>query len=124
MENKCPCIFHEGHDCFGCYLRAISKAVSTIATLITSGDLDTELTVTSLKELSEIEQSAADFISELDPEPINTDRIAESKKSFIESNELVIAYLEKIQSQGLNFDEFVTALKLENDTLKEEIDFL
>ena len=123
MDNKCPCEFHEGYTCFGCYLKAISRAVSTIAALIASGDLDVELTVTSLKELSEIEQSAADFINELEPETV-TDEIAESKKSFIESNELVIAYLEKIQSQGYNFAEFVTALKLENQTLKEEIDFL
>lgn len=94
MDNKCPCEFHEGYTCFGCYLKAISKAVSTIAALITSGNLDTELTVTSLKELSEIEQSAADFISELEPETV-TDEIAESKRSFIASNELVIAYLEK-----------------------------
>ena len=123
MDNKCPCEFHEGYTCFGCYLKAISKAVSTIAALIASGDLDVELTVTSLKELSEIEQSAADFINELEPETV-TDEIAESKRSFIASNELVIAYLEKIQSQGLNFSEFSTALKLENATLKEEIDFL
>jgi hypothetical protein len=123
MENKCPCEFHEGYTCFGCYLKAISRAVSTIAALIASGDLDIELTVTSLKELSEIEQSAADFINELESENI-TNEIAESKKSFIASNELVIAYLEKIQSQGLNFDEFSTALKLENQTLKEEIHFL
>ena len=123
MDNKCPCEFHEGYSCFGCYLKAISKAVSTIAALIASGDLDVELTVTSLKELSEIEQSAADFIDELKSEAI-ANEIAESKKSFIESNELVIAYLEKIQSQGLNFDEFATALKLENATLKEELHFL
>lgn len=123
MDNKCPCSFHEGYSCFGCYLKAISRAVSTIAALIASGDLDVELTVTSLKELSEIEQSAADFTNELKSETV-TDEIAESKKSFIESNELVIAYLEKIQSQGYNFDEFATTLKLENSTLKEEIDFL
>ena len=123
MENKCPCSFHEGYTCFGCYLKAISRAVSTIAAMIASGDLDAELTVTSLKELSEIEQSAADFINELEGETI-TDEIVESKKSFITSNELVIDYLEKIQSQGLNFDEFTTALKLENQTLKEEIHFL
>ena len=123
MDNKCPCSFHEGYSCFSCYLKAISKAVSTIVALIASGDLDTELTVTSLKELSEIEQSAADFIDELKSET-DTDEIAESKRSFITSNELVIAYLEKIQSQGLNFNEFVTALKLENATLKEELHFL
>ena len=123
MENKCPCSFHEGYTCFGCYLKAISRAVSTIAAMIASGDLEAELTVTSLKELSEIEQSAADFINELEGETI-TDEIVESKKSFITSNELVIDYLEKIQSQGLNFDEFTTALKLENQTLKEEIHFL
>ena len=123
MDNKCPCEFHEGYTCFSCYLKAISRAVSTIAALIASGDLDVELTVTSLKELSEIEQSAADFINELEPETV-TDEIAESKRSFIASNELVIAYLEKIQSQGLNFSEFSTALKLENETLKEEVHFL
>ncbi|MBR7083744.1 MAG: hypothetical protein IKI37_00955 [Oscillospiraceae bacterium] len=123
MDNKCPCEFYEGCTCFGCYLKAISRAVSTIAALIASGDLDVELTVTSLKELSEIEQSAADFIDELKSEAI-ANEIAESKKSFIESNELVIAYLEKIQSQGYNFAEFATALKLENETLKEEIHFL
>ena len=55
---------------------------------------------TALKELSEIEQSTADFIDSIGAE---SDSIAESKKSFIKSNELVIRYLEKIQlTDGYN----------------------
>ena len=108
-------------DCFNSYLGTISKAVSLLAEMIASIEPCSELIVTALKELSEIEQSTADFIDSFE---IKSESVAESKKSFIESNELVIAYLEKVQSQSYNFDEFNTALKLENETLKEEIHFL
>ena len=106
---------------FDSYLATISKAVCLLAEMIVSINPCSELLVTALKELSEIEQSTADFTDEFE---IKSNGVAESKKSFIESNELVIAYLEKIQSQGYNFEEFATALKLENQTLKEEIHFL
>ena len=108
-------------DCFNGYLGTISKAVGLLAEIITSIEPHSELIVTALKEFSEIEQSTADFIDNMD---IKSDCIAENKHSFIQANELVIRYLEKIQLQGYNFDEFITALKLECETLKEELRFL
>lgn len=108
-------------DCFNGYLKTISKAVGLLAEMITSIEPCSELVVTALKELSEIEQSTADFIDSIG---VESDFITESKQNFIQANELVIRYLEKIQPQGYNFTEFVTALKLENETLREELRFL
>ena len=43
--------------------------------------------------------------------------------SLLESNEAVIAHLEKFQLHGYHFEELIHTMKLENETLSEEIHF-
>ncbi|MBR0485697.1 MAG: hypothetical protein IJJ69_13145 [Oscillospiraceae bacterium] len=49
--------------------------------------------------------------------------VKECRSSFRKSNRVVIAHLEKFQRHGYHFEELIHALKLENQTLSEEIYF-
>ncbi|MCM1530522.1 MAG: hypothetical protein NC093_11080 [Alistipes sp.] len=70
--------------------------------------------------LLELEQSTADFITELN---VSAEGAKVCREGFIHANKTTVKHLEKLQLQGLNFDELITALKLENDTLKKELTF-
>lgn len=87
--------------------------------LIGKPDMLHKVVVTML----ELEQSTADLINDLELDSIAPDDVKTSKQRFASSNERTVVHLEKIQSQGYNFDELVTALKLENETLRKEINF-
>lgn len=49
--------------------------------------------------------------------------VKECRSSFLESNRAVIAHLEKFQLHGYHFENLIHALKLEDETLSEEIHF-
>lgn len=107
------------------YLSGTAWAVDSLSEISCSNDLigqpDTlhKVVVTML----ELEQSTADLINDLELDSIAPDDVKTSKQRFISSNERTVIHLEKIQSQGYNFSELITALKLENETLRKEIDF-
>ncbi len=86
------------------------------------GNVESQYKITV--ELLELEQATSEFITgmELDAELPDTVRI--SKQKFMNINERLIKYLEKIQLQGYHFDHVISTLKLENSTLKEETHFL
>ena len=77
-----------------------------------------------IRTLIQLEQDTAVFIigMELDAELPNAVKI--SKQKFANINSRLIKHLEKIQLQGYHFDELIHTLKLENETLKRECDFL
>lgn len=108
------------------YLRNVTTTVSSLAGLAMSDELkdnfDAQYKV--IRMAVEWEQTTAEFITvmELDAELPNAVRI--SKQKFANINERLIKHLEKIQLQGYRFDELINTLKLENTTLKEEINFL
>ena len=108
------------------YLNSVVSAVNSLAGMVMSDKLQSnvEAQYKITVELFELEQATSEFITgmELDAELPNAIRI--SKQKFININERLIKHLEKIQSQGYHFDYVITTLKLENDTLKEEIHFL
>lgn len=101
------------------YLTKISEAVYSLS-CITGCGLKPEAVRKVTVTLLELEQSTADFIVELS---ISADEAETCRKTFIRANEITVNYLEKIQSQGLNFEDVITALKLECETLNKEIDF-
>lgn len=102
------------------YMTKISTAVLALGNM--SGcDLDTERMRKVLISMLELEQSTADFITVM---KINAAGSKICKESFIHANNTEICHLQKIQSHGNDFNEYITALKLENDTLKEELDSL
>ncbi len=86
------------------------------------GNIETQYKITV--ELIELEQATSEFIigMELDAELPNAVRI--NKQKFMNINEHLIKHLEKIQLQGYHFDNVITTLKLENETLEKETHFL
>lgn len=74
--------------------------------------------------LIELEQATADFVAETELDSELPQVVLISKRKFIGINKRLIKYLEKIQLQGYHFEDVITTLKLENDTLKEEVNFL
>lgn len=101
------------------YLTKISEAVLSLSSMTGCGlkpEAVRKITVTLL----ELEQSTADFINELN---ISADDAKTCRETFIRANEIAVNYLEKIQLQGFNFEDVITALKLEIETLKKELTF-
>ena len=109
------------------YLKSVSATVNALSGMICSNELksNTETQYKIAIVMIELEKATADFIADTELNSIASQSVAISKKRFISSNERVIKHLEeKIQFQGYHFDELITALKLENTTLKKEINFL
>ena len=108
------------------YLKSVSATVNALSGMICSDELkgNAEAQYKISIAMIELEQATADFIIGTELESVASQSVAVSKRRFISSNERVIAHLEKIQLQGYNFDELLTALKLENATLKEEVNFI
>lgn len=99
------------------YLTRISTAVLALSNM-TGCVPEPEKIRKVLITMLELEQSTADFISEMG---FSVAGVKVCKNSFIHANKTAIRHLQKIQSQGSDFEEYITALKLECDTLKEEI---
>ena len=109
------------------YLKSISTTVNALSGMVCSDELkdSTEIQYKTALTMIELEKATADFIADTELDSIASQSVTISKKRFISSNERVIKCLEeKIQLQGCHFEELITTLKLENDTLKKEIEFL
>lgn len=108
------------------YLNSAVSTVNSLAGMVMSDELrnNVDAQCRIIRMAMEWEQTTADFITvmELDAELPNAVRI--SKQKFVNINERLIKHAEKIQLQGYRFDELITTLKLENETLKEECNFL
>ena len=108
------------------YLNSVATTVNSLAGLAMSDELrdNVDAQYRIIRMAMEWEQTTAEFITvmELDAELPNAVRI--SKRKFVNINERLIKHSEKIQLQGYHFDELISTLKLENDTLKEESNFL
>lgn len=101
------------------YLTKISTAVLSLGNM-TGCDLKPEAIRKIVITMQELEQSTADFITDMD---ISAAGAKVCRETFIHANKTAIRHLEKIQLQGYYFEELITALKLENDTLKKELTF-
>ncbi|MDE5855140.1 MAG: hypothetical protein K2H19_08795 [Ruminococcus sp.] len=108
------------------YLNSVTSTVNSLCGMVLSDELQNniEAQYKIAITLIELEQATADFIDgmELNIELLNA--VSISKRKFININERLVKHLEKIQLQGYNFSELITALKLENDTLNKEISFI
>lgn len=107
----------------GAYLNSVTATVNSLAGMVLSDELreNVETQYKIAVELLELEQAVSELIlgMELDAELPNAVKI--SKRKFISINERLIKHLEeKIQLQGYHFEELISTLKLENDTLREE----
>ena len=101
------------------YLTKISVAALSLSNMI-GCDLKPEAVHKITITLLELEQSTADFITDMN---VSAAGAKVCRETFIHANKTAIKHLEKIQLQGYNFDELITALKLECETLKKELTF-
>lgn len=101
------------------YLTKISTAVLSLSNM-TGCDLKSEAVRKIVITMQELEQSTADFITDMN---ISAAGAKVCRETFIHANKTAIRHLEKIQLQGWNFSELITALKLENETLIKELTF-
>ena len=101
------------------YLTKISTAVLSLSNMI-GCDLKPEAVRKVMITLLELEQSTADFIADMN---VSAAGAKVCREGFIHANKTAIAHLEKLQLQGLNFEELITALKLECEALRKELDF-
>lgn len=108
------------------YLNSVATTVNSLANIAMSSELkdSVDAQYKIIRMAMEWEQTTAEFITvmELDAELPQSVKI--SKQKFVNINERLIKHLEKIQLQGYNMEQIITTLKLENNTLKEECNFL
>ncbi|MDE5937360.1 MAG: hypothetical protein K2G83_08155 [Ruminococcus sp.] len=109
----------------GAYLNSVTSTVNSLYGMILSDELkgNVEAQYKIAITINGLEQATSEFITgmELDAELPNA--VVINKRKFVKINERLITHLEKIQLQGYHFDELISTLKLENNTLKEEINF-
>lgn len=102
------------------YLTKISTAVLSLSNM-TGCDLKPEAVRKIVITMQELEQSTADFITDMN---ISAAGAKVCRETFIHANKTTIRHLEKIQLQGdYRFDELLASLKLEIDTLRKELSF-
>ncbi|MDE6780835.1 MAG: hypothetical protein K2J40_05175 [Ruminococcus sp.] len=108
------------------YLNSVVSTVNSLAGIAMSDELrdNIETQYNTVRTLIELEQSTSEFISGIGLDSEIPQAVSISKRKFTNINERLIKHLEKIQLQGYHFDELITTLKLENETLKEESNFL
>lgn len=101
------------------YLTKISTAVLSLSNM-TGCDLKPEAVRKIVITMQELEQSTADFITDMN---ISAAGAKVCRETFIHANKTAIRHLEKIQLQGYHFDELISSLKLEIETLIKELTF-
>lgn len=108
------------------YLRSIVSTVNSLAGMAMSDELceNIDAQYKIIRTLTELEQSTSEFISGVGLDSEIPQFVKISKRKFVSINERLIKHLEKIQLQGYHFEPMITTLKLENNTLKEEILYL
>lgn len=102
------------------YLTKISTAVLSLSNMIGYDDMTPEAVHKIVITMRSLEDSTADFITDMN---VSAESAKVCRETFIHANKTAIRHLEKIQLQGYNFDELITALKLEIDTLIKELTF-
>lgn len=106
------------------YLKSVTATVNSLCGMAMSDGVNIEMQYKIAVTLIELEQAIADFINSTGLDSELPQAVSISKRKFIGINERLIAHAEKIQSQsGTNFEKVITALKLESETLREEIRF-
>lgn len=104
------------------YLNSVTSTVNSLCGMVMSDELrnnvETQYKITVT--LIELEQAIADFITDMELDAELSQAVSISKHKFININERLIKHLEKIQLQGWRFEELITTLKLECETLREE----
>ncbi len=108
------------------YLNSIVSTVNSLCGIAMSDELkdNSEAQYKVIRTLIELEQDTSEFIIDMELDAELPQSVAISKRKFMNINERLIKHLEKIQLQGYHFENVISTLKLENETLEKEIHFL
>ncbi|MDE6091921.1 MAG: hypothetical protein K2G14_02355 [Ruminococcus sp.] len=108
------------------YLNSVVSMVNSLAGIAMCDKLcdNVDVQYRTIRTLVEYEQSVSEFISGIGLDRELPQAVSTCKRKFVNINERLIKHLEKIQLQGYNFSELIHTLKLENNTLGEEINSL
>ncbi len=109
-------------DIIRLYLDGIKKSAEMFSELICNSDKAGMIATLSVTLLNN-EKQAENDIDEVEMTFYAPELVKECRSSVLESNRAVIAHLEKFQLHGYHFEDLIHALKLENQTLSEEIHF-
>ena len=104
------------------YLNSTAGAVKILSGFISSSS-DADFIMKAVVLLMNTEEQAENNIESLEVTYYAPELVKECRSSFLESNRAVITHLEKFQLHGYHFENLIHALKLENQTLSEEIHF-
>lgn len=106
-------------------LNSMTSAINSLCDMAMSEELrnNTEEQYKVIKMLTELEQETAEFITEMKLDVEISQAVSISKRKFMNINSRLIGYLEKIQLQDRRFENLITTLKLENETLEKEHSF-
>lgn len=107
----------------GAYLNSMTTTVNSLCGMVLSDELkgNIEAQYKIVIMINGLEQATSEFITRMELDAELPNAVVISKRKFMNINERLIKHLEKIQLQGYHFDELITTLKLETETLKEEI---
>ena len=106
-------------------LNSMTSAINSLCGMAMSEELrnNIEKQYKIIKKLTELEQETAEFITEMKLDVEISQAVSISKRKFMNINSRLIGYLEKIQLQDCRFENLITTLKLENETLEKEHNF-
>lgn len=106
-------------------LNSMTSAIHSLCGMAMSEELrnNTEEQYKVIKMLTELEQETAEFITEMKLDTEISQAVSISKRKFMNINSRLIGHLEKNQFQDCRFDNLITTLKLENETLETEHSF-
>ena len=106
-------------------LNSMTSAINSLCGMAMSEELrnNTEEQYKVIKMLTELEQETAEFIIEMKLDAEISQAVSISKRKFMNINSRLIGHLEKIQLQDYRFENLITTLKSENETLEKEYSF-
>ena len=108
------------------YLNSVVSIAESLVEIATNDELKTnaEVRYKITEMLLQLERDADDFVIDMELDAEYPLAVITNNRRFFDINTRLIKCLEKIQLQGYRFDKFIKTLKLENETLKRECDFL
>lgn len=107
------------------YISSTTSAINSLYGMAMSEELrnNTESQYKVIVMLTEMEQTTAEFITNMKLDEDVPQAVSISKRKFMNINNRLISHLEKIQLQDSRFENLTATLKLENETLDKERNF-
>lgn len=106
-------------------LNSITSAINSLCGMAMSEELrnNTEKQYKVIRMLAELEQETSEFITSMKLDAELSKAVSISRRKFMNINSRLIGHLEKIQLHDCRFENLITTLKLENETLEKEHSF-